>query len=79
MNRCGIRQQRCSTGYSTAYSVNQHLEGWSSSRGLFLLSNDAAEALEAGRSIVAYFATTATIAKVEGLFTNAGLTKVKTF
>lgn len=38
-----------------------------------------AEALEAGRSIVAYFANAGNVAKVESAFTNAGLAKVKTF
>jgi hypothetical protein len=38
-----------------------------------------AEALEAGRSIVAYHADAANVAKVEGLFGSAGLAKVKTF
>ncbi len=38
-----------------------------------------AEALEAGRSIVAYHGSPSTVAKVEGLFRDGGLTKVKTF
>ena len=38
-----------------------------------------AEALEAGRSIVAYHGDAATVAKIEGLFGSAGLAKVKTF
>jgi hypothetical protein len=38
-----------------------------------------AEALEAGRSILAYHASSATAAKVEGLFRDGGLSKVKTF
>jgi hypothetical protein len=37
------------------------------------------EALEAGRSVVAYFAKPDTLGKVEGLFRDAGLAKVKTF
>ncbi len=38
-----------------------------------------AEALEAGRSIVAYHADSKSAAKVEALFTSSGLSKVKTF
>ncbi len=38
-----------------------------------------AEALEAGRSIVAYHADSKSVAKVEGLFSSAGLSKIKTF
>jgi hypothetical protein len=38
-----------------------------------------AEALEAGRSIVAYHGDAKNVANVEGLFGSAGLTKVKTF
>ena len=38
-----------------------------------------AEALEAGRSLVAYHGDARNVAKVEGLFGSAGLTKVKTF
>jgi hypothetical protein len=38
-----------------------------------------AEALEAGRSIIAYYGDSRTVAKIEGLFSSAGLTKVKTF
>ena len=38
-----------------------------------------AEALEAGRSIVAYHGDATSVAKVEGLFGNAGLAKIKTF
>jgi len=37
------------------------------------------EALEAGRSIVAYFAHQDTVAKVEEIFRAGGLAKVKTF
>jgi len=37
------------------------------------------DALEAGRSVVAYFAKPETLAKVEEIFRNAGLAKVKTF
>jgi hypothetical protein len=37
------------------------------------------EALEAGRSIVAYFAHTDTVAQVEAIFRAGGLAKVKTF
>ena len=37
------------------------------------------EALEAGRSIVAYHGDARTAAKIEGLFGSAGLTKIKTF
>jgi len=37
------------------------------------------EALEAGRSIVAYFAHEDTVAKVEEIFRAGGLAKVKTF
>jgi hypothetical protein len=38
-----------------------------------------AEALEAGRYIVAYHGSAANVANVEGIFNNAGLAKVKTF
>jgi len=38
-----------------------------------------AETLEAGRTIVAYHATAATVARVETIFRDGGLTKVKTF
>lgn len=38
-----------------------------------------AEALESGRSIVAFHGSSSTAAKVEALFRDAGLTKVKTF
>jgi hypothetical protein len=38
-----------------------------------------AEALEAGRSIIAYHGSSNNVAKVEGLFRDGGLTKVKTF
>lgn len=38
-----------------------------------------AEALEAGRSLVAYHGDSKTAAKVEALFSGNGLTKVKTF
>ena len=38
-----------------------------------------AEALEAGRSIVAFHGDSKNVAKVEGLFSSAGLTKIKTF
>jgi hypothetical protein len=38
-----------------------------------------AEALEDGRSIVAYHGDSKNVANVEGLFATAGLTKVKTF
>jgi hypothetical protein len=38
-----------------------------------------AEALEAGRSIVAYHGDSKSVAKVEALFTGSGLSKVKTF
>ena len=38
-----------------------------------------AEALEAGRSIVAYHADSKTVSKIEGLFASNGLMKVKTF
>jgi hypothetical protein len=37
------------------------------------------EALQAGRSVVAYFATPQTLAQVEGIFRASGLLKVKTF
>jgi hypothetical protein len=37
------------------------------------------EALEAGSSIVAFHGDTKNVAKVEGLFGSAGLTKIKTF
>ncbi len=37
------------------------------------------EALEAGRSIVAYFAKPDTLARVEAIFRDSGLAKVKTF
>jgi hypothetical protein len=37
------------------------------------------EALEAGRSVVAYFAHEDTVAKVEAIFREGGLAKVKTF
>lgn len=37
------------------------------------------EALEAGRSVVAYFAKPASLAKVETIFRDSGLAKVKTF
>jgi len=37
------------------------------------------EALEAGRSVIAYFAKPETLAQVEGLFRAAGLAKVTTF
>lgn len=37
------------------------------------------EALEAGRSVVAYFAKPATLSQVEDIFRGAGLAKVKTF
>jgi tRNA A58 N-methylase Trm61 len=37
------------------------------------------EALEAGRHIVAYFAKPDTLSKVEELFRNSGLAKVKVF
>ncbi|MGB8265757.1 MAG: hypothetical protein WCE44_05520 [Candidatus Velthaea sp.] len=37
------------------------------------------EALEAGRSVVAYFAHEDTVAQVEAIFRAAGLAKVKTF
>lgn len=38
-----------------------------------------AEALEAGRSIVAYHGDSHNVKKVEGLFGSAGLAKIKTF
>ena len=38
-----------------------------------------AEALEAGRSIVAYHATAANAAQIEALFRDAALSKIKTF
>lgn len=38
-----------------------------------------AEALEAGRSIIAYHGNANNAAKVEGLFRDGGLTKIKTF
>jgi hypothetical protein len=38
-----------------------------------------AEALEAGRSIVAFHADSKNVGKVESIFVTAGLTKVKTF
>ena len=38
-----------------------------------------AEALEAGRSIIGYHGDSKNVAKVEGLFSAAGLVKVKTF
>jgi hypothetical protein len=38
-----------------------------------------AEALEAGRSIVAFHGDSKNVAKVEGLFGSAGLAKIKTF
>jgi hypothetical protein len=38
-----------------------------------------AEVLEAGRSVVAYHGDAHNVAKVEGLFGSAGLTKIKTF
>lgn len=38
-----------------------------------------AEALEAGRTIVAYHGSSSSVAKIEGLFRDGGLTKVKTF
>jgi hypothetical protein len=38
-----------------------------------------AEALESGRCIVAYHGDSKTVAKIEGLFTSNGLSKVKTF
>ena len=38
-----------------------------------------AEALESGRSIVAYHGDSRSVKKVEDLFTSAGLSKVKTF
>ncbi len=38
-----------------------------------------AEALEAGRSIVVFHGDSKNVAKVEGLFSSAGLTKIKTF
>lgn len=38
-----------------------------------------AEALEAGRSIVAFHGDSKSVAKVEGIFAGAGLTKIKTF
>jgi hypothetical protein len=38
-----------------------------------------AEALEAGRSIVAFHGDSKNVAKVEGLFASAGLAKIKTF
>jgi hypothetical protein len=38
-----------------------------------------AEALEAGRSLVAFHGDSKNVAKVEGLFAGAGLTKIKTF
>lgn len=37
------------------------------------------EALEAGRSVVAYFAKTDSLARVEAIFRDSGLAKVKTF
>jgi len=37
------------------------------------------ETLEAGRSVVAYFAKPETLGKVESIFRDAGLAKVKTF
>ena len=38
-----------------------------------------AEALEAGRSLVAFHGDSKNVAKVEALFAGAGLTKIKTF
>lgn len=38
-----------------------------------------AEALEAGRSLIAYHGSSNNVAKVEGLFRDGGLSKVKTF
>ncbi len=38
-----------------------------------------AEALEAGRSIVAYHGSSSTVTTLEALFRDSGLTKVKTF
>jgi hypothetical protein len=37
------------------------------------------EALEAGRSVVAYFAKETNVAQVEGAFRNSGLAKIKVF
>jgi len=67
-------------GYGTRYFRNEAL---SDRLGDLEIPDDQVEnyvdALQAGRSVVAYFAKAETVAAVEGIFRASGLAKVKTF
>jgi hypothetical protein len=67
-------------GYGTRYFRNEAL---SDRLGDLEIPDDEVDnyidALQAGRSVVAYFAKPETIAKVEEIFRASGLAKVKTF
>ena len=67
-------------GYGTRYFRNEAL---SDRLGDLEIPDDEVEnyvdALQAGRSVVAYFAKPETIAQVEAIFRSSGLAKVKTF